>query len=286
MLAAGLADTLLALAAKPLYMRVDGDGQRDPGPAGNGAAPRVRQPEDPVPGRPDRARHGPQPALLRGQEPRLLDPSVDRVERLFLPADAVRLRQQSRLDAAGPHAVADRDRLFPDPADGLALPAADPDEAAVDPDPLARRRGARVEHLLGHRDVERRDVPQARLQAAGRCLARRPAARFRPARRVDGALLWNQLFPAARGPDQASRTARKPGVERSAGDASLPAQPALPVQYAQFDLDPGASEANRARERDACAALVVPSLHARQRADGQGDAGAGGRDSEALSRDR
>ena len=37
------------------------------------------------------------------------------------------------------------------------------------------------------------------------------------------------------------RAARKPGVERPAGDASLPTQPALPVQHAQLDLDPGAA---------------------------------------------
>ena len=59
MLADGLADTLLALAAKPLYMRVDGDGQRDPGPAGIRAEALDRRAQNPVTGGSDRARHGP-----------------------------------------------------------------------------------------------------------------------------------------------------------------------------------------------------------------------------------
>ena len=109
-----------------------GDRQRDPRSAGDGPTARVRRPQDPLARRSDRPRHGAQPALLRRQESRLLDPAVDRLERLFLPADAVRHRQQPRLDAARPHAAADRDRLFADPADGLAVPPAHPDEAGVD----------------------------------------------------------------------------------------------------------------------------------------------------------
>ena len=72
----------------------------------------------------------------------------------------------------------------------------------------------------------------------------------------------------------------------AAGDAALPAQPAFPVQHAQQHLDPGAAEADRAGQCDAGAAVVLPALHAGQRADRAGHAGAGGRDAEALPRDR
>ena len=75
-------------------------------------------------------------------------------------------------------------------------------------------------------------------------------------------------------------------LDRAAGDAALPAQPAFPVQHAEHHLDAGAAEADRARQCDAGAAVVLPALHAGQRADRQGDAGAGGRDAEALPRDR
>ena len=73
---------------------------------------------------------------------------------------------------------------------------------------------------------------------------------------------------------------------RAAGDAALSAQPAFPVQHAELDLDARASEANRARQCDACPALLLPALYAGQRTDREGDAGAGSRDAEALSRDR
>ena len=100
--------------------------------------------------------------VLRRQEPRLLDPPVDRLERLFLPPLAVRLRQFDGLDVPRPHPAADRDRLFADPADGVAVPAADHDAADLDAGPVARRGGPRLDRLLGHRDVELRDLPQAR----------------------------------------------------------------------------------------------------------------------------
>src|SRR4029079_9526142 len=109
---------------------------------------------------------------------------------------------------------------------------------------------------------------------------------FLAARRLGGALLRNQLFPAARERDPAARDARGAGIDGAAGDAALPAQPALPVQYAQLDLDLGAAEADRARQRDARAAVVVPALYAGQRAHREGHACAGGRDAEALSRER
>ena len=54
---------------------------------------------------------------------------------------------------------------------------------------------------------------------------------------------------------------------RAAGDAALPAQPAFPVQHAEQHLDAGAAEADRARQRDAVAVVVLPALHAGQRAD-------------------
>ena len=82
------------------------------------------------------------------------------------------------------------------------------------------------------------------------------------------------------------RDAGAAGVVGAAGDAALPAQPALPVQHAQLDLDAGAPEADRARQRDAQPAVLVPALHARQRADRARHGRAGGRDAEALSRDR
>ena len=123
-------------------------------------------------------------------------------------------------------------------------------------------------------------------QPVGPRISRRAAARFRAADRLVVALLRDQLLPAARGGDRPARPARAPGLERPAGDAALPAQPALPVQYAQQHLDPGAAEADRARQCDARAPVLVPALHARQRADRPGHAGAGGRDAEALPRDR
>ena len=60
-----------------------------------------------------------------------------------------------------PHRAADRDRLFADPADGLAVPAADRDEADLDAGPVAGGRGPGLDRLLDHRDVERRDLPEA-----------------------------------------------------------------------------------------------------------------------------
>ena len=59
------------------------------------------------------------------------------------------------LDVARPHAPSDRDGLFADPADGLAVPAPDQDEADVDAGPFAGDGDARFERILGHRDVER-----------------------------------------------------------------------------------------------------------------------------------
>src|SRR3546814_14112801 len=64
------------------------------------------------------------------------------------------------------------------------------------------------------------------------------------------------------------------------------AQPSFPVQYAQFDLYIGAAQADRAGQRDAEPAVVVPALYAGQRADRERDAGAGGGDAQTLSRDR
>ena len=49
-----------------------------------------------------------------------------------------------------------------------------------------------------------------------------------------------------------------------AGDAALSVEPAFPVQYIEFDLDPGAAEADRAGQCDAGAIVVVPALYAGQ----------------------
>src|SRR4029079_1087035 len=180
----------------------------------------------------------------------------------------------------------DGDGLFADSVDGVAVPAADPAEADLDATALAWRRDPCLGHILDHLDVERRALPEAANEAGGRRLSRRIVARLHVARRLDGALLRDQLFPSSRGPDPPSRAAREPGGERAARNASLPAQSALSVQHAELDLDAGAPEADRARQCDACAAVLIPSLHARQRADRQGDARAGGGDPQALSRDR
>ena len=131
------------MAAGRLYIARDGDRQRDPRAASGHAPACVRSAQNPVARRPDRPRDGARPAVLRRQEPRLLDPPVDRLERLFLPAHPVRLRQQPGLDAAGPYAPADFDRLFADAADGGAVPAPDQDAADLDAGPVARRGGHR-----------------------------------------------------------------------------------------------------------------------------------------------
>ena len=112
-----------------------------------------------------------------------------------------------------------------------------------------------------------RDLPQARFQAGRGRVSRRDPPRFLAARGLVGALLRDQLLSAAGGGDRPARAAREPGLERAAGDAALPAQPAFPVQHAELDLDAGAAEADRARQCDARAAVVLPSLHAGQRAD-------------------
>src|SRR3546814_11688338 len=53
-----------------------------------------------------------------------------------------------------------------------------------------------------------------------------------------------------------------------------------------FRSDAGAAQAVGARQCDAVAPVGFPALHARQRADRAGDAGAGDRDAETLSRYR
>ena len=57
------------------------------------------------------------------------------------------------------HPAAHGDRLFADLADGLALPAADPDDADLDAGPFVCGGRARVWRLFGHRDLERRNIP-------------------------------------------------------------------------------------------------------------------------------
>src|SRR5438105_6133882 len=107
--------------AKPgtrLYMRRDGDGQRDDGPADK-CAPALAaagRASHSLAGSADRARDRARPALLRRQEPRLLDPPDDRLERLFLAPLPLRLRQFDEPDLAGSQAVANRDRLLADSA--------------------------------------------------------------------------------------------------------------------------------------------------------------------------
>src|SRR5690348_5128606 len=114
---------------QPLYMRDDGDRQRDPRPAGDSPTARVRQPENPVARGPDRSRNGPQSPVFRRQEPRLLDSPVDRLGRLLLFENALGFCQQSWLDAPRPHASSDGDGLFADPPRGILVQTADQDEA-------------------------------------------------------------------------------------------------------------------------------------------------------------
>ena len=131
-----------------------------------------------------------------------------------------------------------------------------------------------------------RHLRRCRVPPGGTSLPRRDPAHRLAADRLVGALLQHQLFPAARGAERPAGAARKPGVQRPARHAALPAQSALPVQHAQFDLDPRAAEADRPGQRDAVATVLVPALHAGQREHRPGHDRPGDRDSEALSRDR
>ncbi len=88
----------------------------------------------------DPCRRRARPAVLRRQEPRFLGAAVDRLERLFHPPLAVGPRQFDGRDVRRPYAAADRDRLFADPADGLALPPADHDAGDLDGDHQPRHR--------------------------------------------------------------------------------------------------------------------------------------------------
>src|SRR5207245_259954 len=136
------------------------------------------------------------------------------------------------------------------------------DAAAMDDDPLARCGGPRLHGLFGDRDVERRDLPQAAPAAGRGRISWRDPAGFRAADGVDGALLRDQLLPVAGRADRPAREAREPGLVGAAGDAPLPAQPPLPVQHLELDLDTRAAEADRARQCDARTAVVIPALHA------------------------
>src|SRR3546814_4562733 len=94
--------------------------------------------------------------------------------------------------------------------------------------------------------------------------------------RLRSALSRDQILTDRRGSDRSALQARNAGVIGATRDAALSAQPAFPVQYAQFDLYIGAAQADRAGQRDAEPAVVVPALYAGQRADRERDAGAGG----------
>ena len=147
-------------------------------------------------------------ALLRGQEPRLLDPPVGRLGGYFFLRTLSGIANDG-LDAPRPHAAADRDRLFDHPADGVAVPPADPDAAALD---LVLSLVAVIlaaGGLLGDRDVERRDLRQSAVQPGGRRLFRRDPAQFLAARRLVGALLQHQFFHPAGGGDPASASGSK-----------------------------------------------------------------------------
>ena len=149
------------------------------------------------------------PAVLRRQEPRLLGAAVDRLGRLFHPPLIERARQCDGRDVHRPHAAADRDRLFADPADGVAVPAADHDARGADADPVADRGDARVGGFLGDRDMELCDLHPARIEAGRGRILRRDPARFRAADGVVGALLRDQLLHTARRADRPARASWK-----------------------------------------------------------------------------
>src|SRR6476646_3124162 len=144
------------------------------------------------------------------------------MERLLLPALAVGVREQHGLDVSGPHHPADAHRLLADLADGLTVPPADPDQAGMDAGPVSDHRDDCFDGILGHRDLERVDLPETQLPPDRSRISRRDSAKFLPARSMGRTLLRDQLFPLARGADQSARTPRKAGVDRPAGDASLP----------------------------------------------------------------
>src|SRR4051794_32664029 len=212
------------MTLRRLYISTHGDRQRDPRPTSRHPSPRVRCAEDSVASRADCARDGARSALFRGQEPRFLDSAVDWLERLFLPEVAVGLRQLDGLDVSCPYAPPDSDGLLPDTADGVTVQAAHQDDAGVDADFIAPRRGCVFDDLLGHRDVERFDVPETQLPARRNRVPRRDPAQLLAARGMDGALLRDQLLPAAGKRDPAAREAGGPGVHGAARDAALPAQ--------------------------------------------------------------
>jgi len=65
-------------------------------------------------------------------------------------------------------------------------------------------------------------------------------------------------------------------LERAAGHVALPAQPAFPVQHAEFDQHSGAAEADRAGQCHAFAPVRFPASYVDHAARQPGHAGAGG----------
>ena len=208
------------------------------------------------------------PALLRGQEPRLLDAAVGRLGRLFRAAHPVRHRQSISAGASSSTPL-----LLTATGYSITLLMAAAYRRLIRMKPIYTWVGSilivvvAAAGFLGDRDVERRDLHPARHAARGHPLPRRDPAHRLAARRLVGALLQHQFLPPARGAERPAAAAREPGLERPAGDAALPAQPAFPVQHAELDLDPGAAEADRPGQCDAVAAVLLPALYAGQRAD-------------------
>src|SRR5206468_9450042 len=108
-------------APRASISRANGDGERDPRSASYGAAALAAPgcAGNFFAGCADRARDRARPAIFRRQEPRILDPADDRLDRLFPAAHAVRHRQFDGLDVAGPHAASDSNRLFAYAPDGV-----------------------------------------------------------------------------------------------------------------------------------------------------------------------
>ena len=226
--------------------------------AAAGAAARL----EPVPAR--------RPALLRGQEPRLLDPAVGRLGGLFLPPHAVGHRQRFRLRSYVIHtALLTATGYSITLLMAVGLPAADPDAAGLSPGSasivivaVAAAAFSAIETWSIATFVQPGDP------ARGAALPRRDPAHRVAARRLVGALLQHQLtIILLEEQTRPAAPAREPGLERAARHAALPAQPAFPVQHAELDLDPGAAEADRPRQCDAVAAVLLPALHSGQRTD-------------------
>ena len=103
---------------------------------------------------------------------------------------------------------------------------------------------------------------------------------------LDRPLLRREVLraPAARARGDAPAVGPRPGG--AAQDAALPAEPALPVQHAERDLDAGPRRPEPHREPRGLAPVRVPALYARPGPDEEGHAAPGARRAQSLPRHR